>query len=483
MNIDNISKKYGLDTILATGSRSLFEYKINDVKNMLEIKNNKISDVTDSLKYWSNYFPCARIFAINNNGDTSSNIFVADQSNHGDLQKVMDTIETKLDVIIDNGSHLVTHKVIAFTFLEKFLNNGGIYVIEDIQSDKIESFRDLSVFPQTFVEHLKNKYNFSTYTKNHQEFMMSFTRKIEFKVNDSVLVHDAKWGIVDDLYQKVVGLCKDILIKNTNIKVNLSLCNNSYIFDNDNKTIRLNINYEHTLVKVGGRTVAPGTPFGTVLDDDGNKYLVRIFSHTDVNELHQADIIIDYCITNIYNVKTCPLFEYFSKKHIYISSTFYETCFEKGNRPIETLTTFIYTNEPRRRYFLSRVDNTHINVNNCFVKEELQQLYKNTKVLINIYQTDHHHTFSELRVLPALQCGVICVCEKTPLSDLLEYNDCIIWETYDKIIEKSREVLQNYDYYHQLIFTEERRVRIENFKQKDYEVLQEQIFKSLKNIN
>ena len=69
---------------------------------------------------------------------------------------------------------------------------------------------------------------------------------------------------------------------------------------------------------------------------------------------------------------------------------------------------------------------TYINVNNCFEKDKLQTLYKNTKILINIHQTDHHHTFEELRVLPALQCGVLVICEHSPLSNLIPGNDYII---------------------------------------------------------
>ena len=93
-----------------------------------------------------------------------------------------------------------------------------------------------------------------------------------------------------------------------------------------------------------------------------------------------------------------------------------------------------------------------LNVNNCFIKNDLQNLYKNTKILINIHQTEHHHTFEELRVLPALQCGVIVISENSPLSELVPYNDYIIWTSYDKILEKTIEIINNYDYFHDLIW-------------------------------
>ena len=56
--------------------------------------------------------------------------------------------------------------------------------------------------------------------------------------------------------------------------------------------------------------------------------------------------------------------------------------------------------------------------------------------------------------IPALQNGVIVVSETSPLSNLIPYNNLIIWTDYDNIIEKTKEVLENYEEYHKNIFTE-----------------------------
>ena len=79
---------------------------------------------------------------------------------------------------------------------------------------------------------------------------------------------------------------------------------------------------------------------------------------------------------------------------------------------------------------------------------------KKTKILINIHQTDHHDTIEELRILPAIQCGVIVISEISPLSELVHYHPYIIWTSYDTILDKANEVLENYDEYHKSIFTE-----------------------------
>jgi hypothetical protein len=95
---------------------------------------------------------------------------------------------------------------------------------------------------------------------------------------------------------------------------------------------------------------------------------------------------------------------------------------------------------------------SHTNVNDCFEKKRLEQLYCNTKILINIHQTDHHHTFEELRVLPALLCGCIVICEDSPLKELVPYHKYLIWVKYDEIVEKCIEIQNNYDFYYNKLF-------------------------------
>jgi len=254
----------------------------------------------------------------------------------------------------------------------------------------------------------------------------------------------------------IVDYIKKFIYDNPTININITICNNNYNFMNTNKTIKININYEHTLVKKNGRDTSINDLYGEVDDDDNNKYLIRICKY---DELNDSDIVIDYSIPNIINVNTCHLFNNFSKKYIYLSSSIYDTYFVKDNRNIPILTTFVDISQPRRNNLLSNISNLklpHINVHNCFNKDNLQILYKNTKIMINIHQTPHHHTFEEFRVLPALECGIITICENSPLSESIPYHDYIIWSSYDNIIQKTIEVLNNYDYYHDLIFLQEK---------------------------
>ena len=152
-------------------------------------------------------------------------------------------------------------------------------------------------------------------------------------------------GCVKHYYEYILSIVKYIIDKN-NLSINIILDGEKYNFRNNNKTIKIAINYEHTLVKEGGRSVQKGTPFGKIKYNENENYFVRIerFQH-----LNSSDIIIDYSIPNIVNVKHSGLFSDFSNKHIYLAPVLYETLhINTNNRNIQSLTTFININEPEK---------------------------------------------------------------------------------------------------------------------------------------
>ena len=223
-----------------------------------------------------------------------------------------------------------------------------------------------------------------------------------------------------------------------------------------NSPLSFYINYEHTLVKQGGRD-SNGSKIGgiNVIDNSSEKYLIRLDNY---HKWFESDIIIDYSIPNIINVASINDYEKLSKKHLYIPALLYDSkfMFSTFDRNINTLTTFINTNEPRRASFLELMKNGHLNINNCFEGEKLRELYSQTKIVINIHQTDHHHTVEELRILPALLCGTIIVCEDSPLKENIPYKDFIVWEKFDAIIEKSCSILNDYNTFYSSFFSKNR---------------------------
>lgn len=101
--------------------------------NILEIGIDK----GDSLRIWRDYFPNANICGVDikkkNFKIKGVDFFIGDQSNNFFLKTVIDKYKF-FDIIIDDGSHLCKHIISSFNFLYPYLNNSGLYIIEDLQT-------------------------------------------------------------------------------------------------------------------------------------------------------------------------------------------------------------------------------------------------------------------------------------------------------------------------------------------------------------
>ena len=229
-------------------------------------------------------------------------------------------------------------------------------------------------------------------------------------------------------------------------------------FGNTNKTIKIDIQCEHTLVKDGGRSVTDKI-YGNVKSSDGY-YLVRIDKFDYLNSL---DVVIEYSQPNIENIKACKKFDDFLSKVVYIAPILYDINFNGVKTDIITL--FDFKGNQRRMNVLTKLKELGIDnkmVTNCFSHECLLETYDKTKIMVNVHQTDHHHTFEELRVLPALLNGVIVISENVPLKEKIPYGEFIIWCEYDDIANKTLEIMNNYEYYFNKIFTNSNLITILN---------------------
>jgi hypothetical protein len=62
-------------------------------------------------------------------------IFKYDQSNKQHLNELINKIGYKeLDFILDDGSHIPEHQIMSFNILFDLVKDGGIYIIEDIET-------------------------------------------------------------------------------------------------------------------------------------------------------------------------------------------------------------------------------------------------------------------------------------------------------------------------------------------------------------
>ena len=119
----------------------LFHRQRHLVKNVLEIGVNKGC----SLRMWRDFFPNAMITGLDIDNscliqEERIQCFQADQNDPRSLVMALEagafpTSKVSFDVIIDDGSHLMTHQVISMVTLLPALTDIGVYVIEDIPVD------------------------------------------------------------------------------------------------------------------------------------------------------------------------------------------------------------------------------------------------------------------------------------------------------------------------------------------------------------
>ncbi len=138
-SFEELGKWAGTDKITAHGYHRfypIFLEKYRDKKiTMFEIGTEKHR----SLRLWEEYFPLAKIYGI----DISigypfrrGEVFKGDQSDIGFLKQVIKKMGSKVEFILDDGSHKPEHQLKTFIFLfDELLKDGGVYIIEDIETN------------------------------------------------------------------------------------------------------------------------------------------------------------------------------------------------------------------------------------------------------------------------------------------------------------------------------------------------------------
>lgn len=112
-----------------------FLEKLRDEKfNVLEIGYGS----GHSTKMWCEYFSNCNFFCLDKDHEANYSdqckVIKGDQSNVQDLQNLIKQIGTA-KLIIDDGSHNPRHQYDTFIYLfENLLEDGGIYIIEDIET-------------------------------------------------------------------------------------------------------------------------------------------------------------------------------------------------------------------------------------------------------------------------------------------------------------------------------------------------------------
>eukprot|EP01038_Epipyxis_sp_PR26KG_P008157 gene8157-11039_t len=179
-------------------------------------------------------------------------------------------------------------------------------------------------------------------------------------------------------------------------------------------------------------------------------YFIRLH---DFSDYCTSSVMIDYNLANIYNIQMSGLFdEDFLSRIIYIPAFLYDYNPNVGkHNKIMTCFKKIYG---RRRIFMEKLTKVYPNaenVNFLSIEEELQH-FDSAKILINVHQTDFHHTLEEYRILPALLRGVVIVSEEVPYVEFVPYREYIIFAPYHELVDTMIYVHNNYDSIHSRFF-------------------------------
>jgi SAM-dependent methyltransferase len=114
-----------------------------------------------SLKMWEAYFPQGEIFGIDITPEcrqfenSRTKVFIGDQGDRHFLRSVLDKIGGPLDVIVDDGSHRMSHHRLTFEELFPALKPGGVYVIEDLHTAYMAGYEGGYLARNSTIEYLK----------------------------------------------------------------------------------------------------------------------------------------------------------------------------------------------------------------------------------------------------------------------------------------------------------------------------------------
>lgn len=181
--------------------------------NLLEIGAGGYEDIKaggESLRMWKRYFPFGKIYSIDIYDksfleESRIKIFKGSQVDDAFMQEVIKTI-SDFDIIIDDGSHINDHVIHTFKLLFPILKNGGVYVIEDVQTSYWEDYggdsNDLNN-PKTIMSFFKNL----TDSLNYKELIRPGYQPSYFDMN-IISIH---------FYHNLIFICKGRNTEESNV--------------------------------------------------------------------------------------------------------------------------------------------------------------------------------------------------------------------------------------------------------------------------
>jgi SAM-dependent methyltransferase len=160
-----------------------------------------------SLQMWKRYFgPHARIIGVDINPECKKfeedqiEVFIGEQQDRQFLQSLLDSVGTP-DIVLDDGSHVMSHIMASFQFLYPKVAKNGIYMVEDLHTAYWDEYEGGLRKPATFIEVCKNLID--ELNADHSRDALpptEFTRTtLSIHFYDSIAIfergmHTKKWG-------------------------------------------------------------------------------------------------------------------------------------------------------------------------------------------------------------------------------------------------------------------------------------------------
>lgn len=147
---------------------------------------------------WKHYFgPQATIYGIDidpackNLEEHQIEIIIGDQGDREFLRSIADTLP-KLDILIDDGGHMMSQQIATFEELFPHIDENGIYLCEDLHTSYWGNYGGGFKNEKSFVEYSKNFIDYINAWHSHDSNQLDvseFTKSVHsLHYYDSILV-------------------------------------------------------------------------------------------------------------------------------------------------------------------------------------------------------------------------------------------------------------------------------------------------------
>ena len=200
-----IAAHYKLDKATSSGFHnyipvyeSLFHKIKNNVSTVVEIgigvtENGQMAHMTDygyrtgnSLRCWRDYFPYAQIIGIDiykaDLHEDRITTYIGDQTDEKSMKMIFEYLTKKIDIIIDDGTHIYNDQINNFIWLHTYLSERGLYIIEDVDHEIISKFQSLEGMSLELKIIIKKLFKINIIKENTKKYnCMVIFEKVESK--------------------------------------------------------------------------------------------------------------------------------------------------------------------------------------------------------------------------------------------------------------------------------------------------------------